>query len=90
MRRFVIFARLKRDFFANLADCLGGDVEERGDVLQVEVLHDAGAALHQQVVALAGRGAMEVDIHLLCITDKNITGSGIKQDAILFCLKKYR
>ena len=38
------------------------DVEERGDVLQVEQINDAGAALHQQVVALAGRGAVEVEI----------------------------
>ena len=38
------------------------DVEERGDVLQVEQPNDARAALHQQVVALAGRGAMEVDV----------------------------
>ena len=38
------------------------DVEERGDVLQVEQINDAGTALHQQVVALAGRGAVEVEI----------------------------
>ena len=38
------------------------DVEERGDVLQVEQINDAGAALHQQIVALAGRGTVEVEI----------------------------
>ena len=38
------------------------DVEERGDVLQVEQINDAGTALHQQVVTLAGRGAVEVEI----------------------------
>ena len=31
------------DIFANLADGFGRDVEERGDVLQVEMLHDAQA-----------------------------------------------
>ena len=38
------------------------DVEERGDVLQVKVIHNAGTALHQQVVTLAGCGAVEVEI----------------------------
>lgn len=50
------------DVFANLADGLGSNVEERGDVLQVKVLYDAWAALHQQVVALAGRSAVEVEV----------------------------
>jgi len=36
MHHFVIFARLKRDVTANLADCFGGDVEERDNVLQVQ------------------------------------------------------
>jgi len=38
------------------------DVQKRGDVLQVEQINDAWTALHQQVVALAGRGAVEVEI----------------------------
>jgi len=50
------------DIFANLADSFGRYVEERGDVLQVEVLHDARATLHEQVVTLAGCGAVEVEI----------------------------
>ena len=39
----LIFA--ESDIFADLADGLGGDVEERGHVLQVKVLNDARAAL---------------------------------------------
>ena len=61
-RHKVTFSAVKRDVAAYLADGVGMDVEERGDVLQVEVPNDARAALHQQVVALAGRGAMEVDV----------------------------
>ena len=38
------------------------DIQERSDVLQVEQVNDAGTALHQQVVAFVGRGAVEVDI----------------------------
>ena len=55
MHHFVISAHcmatffgLKRDVAANLADGVGMDVQERGDVLQVEQINDAGAALHQQ------------------------------------------
>jgi len=36
----LIFA--ESDLFADLADGLGGDVEERGEVLQGKVMHDAG------------------------------------------------
>ena len=36
----LIFA--ESNLFANLADGLGGDVEERGEVLQGKVMHDAG------------------------------------------------
>ena len=39
----LIFA--ESNLFANLADGLGGDVEERGNVLQVKVLNNARAAL---------------------------------------------
>ena len=39
-----------------------GRAQKRGDVLQVEQPNNARAALHQQVVALAGRGAVEVEI----------------------------
>ena len=56
----LIFA--ESDIFAYLADGFGRDVKERGDVLQVEVLHDARATLHEQVVTLAGRSAVEVEI----------------------------
>ena len=34
----------KSDFLTDLADGLGGDVEERGNVLQVEVLHNVAGA----------------------------------------------
>ena len=50
------------DFLTDFTDGLGSDIEERGNVLQVEMLHNAGAALHQQFIAFAGRGAVEVDI----------------------------
>ncbi len=50
------------DLFANLANGFGRDVKERGDVLQVEVLHDARATLHEQVVTFAGSGAVEFEI----------------------------
>ena len=50
------------DLAAYLADGVRMDVKERGDVLQVEVLHDARATLHEQIVTLAGRSAVEVEI----------------------------
>ena len=50
------------DILSDYADGLGSDVQERGYVLQVKVLYDARAALHQQVVALAGRSAVEVEV----------------------------
>ena len=52
----------ERDFFVDSGEHLRRDVEERGDVLQVEQINDAGAALHQLDVALAGGGAVEVNI----------------------------
>ena len=64
MHHFVISAHcmatffgLKRDVAANLADGVGMDVQERGDVLQVEQVNDARAAAEQQLVAFAGCGA---------------------------------
>ena len=47
---------------AYLADGDGMDVEERSNVLHVEVIHNAKTTLHQQIVALAGRGTVEVEI----------------------------
>ena len=57
-----LFSALKRDVAANLADGVGMDVEERGNVLQVKELHNTGTTLHQQVVAFTGCGAVEVEI----------------------------
>ena len=53
---------VERNVVANLADGVGMDVEERGDILQVEQLNDAWATLHEQVVTLTGCGAMEFEI----------------------------
>ena len=53
------------DFFADLADGLGGDVKILCDVLQVELLHDAWAATEQLVVTLAGCGTVEILITCL-------------------------
>ena len=50
------------DILPNRADGLGSDVEERGYVLQGKVLHDAGTTLQQLLIALAGCGAVEVEI----------------------------
>ena len=57
-----LFLTVEGDVTTYLADGVGMDVKERCDVLQVEVLHDARATLHEQVVALAGSGAVEVEI----------------------------
>ena len=59
------------------------DVEERGDVLQVEQINDAGAALHQQVVAFAGRGAMEVDIARTELTEDMLGNDGTQLHRLL-------
>ena len=44
-RHKVTFPAVKRDVAANLADGVGMDVQERGDVLQVEQINDAGSPL---------------------------------------------
>jgi len=59
------------------------DVQERGDVLQVEVIHDAGAALHQQVVALTGCGAMEVEIARTELAEEVLSNNGAKLHRLL-------
>ena len=50
------------DFFADLADGLGSDVEERGYVLQVEVLNNARTTSQQHLITLMRCGAVEVEI----------------------------
>ena len=52
----------KRYVTPYFADSIWMDVQERSDVLQVEVLHNARATLHEQVVAFAGCSAVEVEI----------------------------
>ena len=50
------------DILSDHADGLGSDVQERGDVLQVKMLNYAGTTLQQPLVALAGCGAVELDV----------------------------
>ena len=95
MHHFVISAHcmatffgLKRDVAANLADGVGMDVQERGDVLQVEQINDAGAALHQQVVALAGRGAVEVEIARTELTEDVLGNDGTQLHRLLALVEK--
>ena len=79
---------VKRDVAANLADGIRMDVQERGDVLQVEQLHDAWAALHQQVVALAGRGAVEVEIARTELTEDVLRNDGTQFHRLLTLVEK--
>ena len=76
------------DFFADLADGLGGDVKERGNVLQVEVSYDAGAALHQQVVALAGRCAVEVEIARTELEENVLSNDGAQSHRLLVLVEE--
>ncbi len=73
---------------AYLADGVGMDVEERSDVLQVEVIHDAGTALHQQVVALAGRGAVEVEIARTELFEEVLGNGGAQLHRLLALVKE--
>ena len=96
------FFSLKRDVAANLADGVGMDVQalgplgtlatngtqERGDVLQVEQIHDAGTALHQQVVALAGRGAVEVEIARTELAEDVLGNDGTQLHRLLALVEK--
>ena len=58
----MLFLCSERDFFADFGKHLRGDAEERGEVLQGKMLNDAGTALQQQLIALAGCGAVEVGV----------------------------
>ena len=73
---------------AYLADGVGMDVEERSDVLQVEVIHDAGTALHQQVVALAGSGAVEVEIARTELFEEMLGNDGAQLHRFLALVKE--
>ena len=52
----------KRNVTPYFADSIWMDVQERGDVLQVKKLHNAGTTLQQQLIAFAGCGAVEVEV----------------------------
>lgn len=52
------------------------DVEERGDGVEWQLVHDAWTALHQQVVTLAGGGAMEVDITFMELAEDMLADNG--------------
>ena len=58
----MLFLCSERDVFANFGEHLRGDAEERGEVLQGKMLHNAGTTLQQQLIALAGCGAVEVEV----------------------------
>ena len=57
----------KRNVTPYFADSIWMDVQERGDVLQVKKFHNAGTTLQQQLIALAGCGAVEVDVALIAL-----------------------
>ena len=67
----LIFA--ESNIFANLANGFGRDVKERGNVLQVKVLHDARATLHEQVVTFAGSRAEEVKVASTSLTEQMLS-----------------
>ena len=52
----------KGNLLANLAQIDGGDVEERGDVLQREHLHHLGAAAEQPTVTPTGGVSVVVEV----------------------------
>ena len=58
----MLFLCSERDVFANFGEHLRGDAEERGEVLQGKMLNNTGTTLQQQLIALAGCGAVEVDV----------------------------
>jgi len=47
------------DGLSDYADGLGSDVQERGEVLQDKMLNNTGTTLQQQLIALAGCGAVD-------------------------------
>ena len=85
---FLLFSAFERDIAAYFADVVGVDVEERGDVLQVEVFHNAGTALHQQVVALASRGTMEVDVAGAMLVEDMLGNDGVQLHRLLALIEK--
>ena len=58
----MLFLCSERDFFADSGEHLRGDAKERGEVLQGKMLNNAGTTLQQQLIALAGCGAVEVGV----------------------------
>ena len=64
------------DAAANHGDGLGRDVEEGGNGRERQVLDDAGAAAEQQVVALAGRSTVEVEIAGPGLIEQMLTDAG--------------
>ena len=72
---------------SDYADGLGSDVKERGTVLQVKMLNYAGATLQQQLIALAGCGAVEVDISRTEL-EENVLGNDGTQFHRLYALIK--
>ena len=62
---FLLLPGLESDAFADFGEHLRGDAEERGNGIERQVMHDAGATLQQQFVTLAGRGAVEVEVALV-------------------------
>ena len=84
MRVFLIFCLLfavKRDVAAYLADGVGMDIEERGNVLQVEHIYDAGATTEQLVVTFMGCGTMEVLIACLELVEHMLAYDGSRGGA---------
>ena len=63
----MLFLCSERDVFANFGEHLRGDAEERGEVLQGKMLNNTGTTLQQQLIALAGCGAVEVDVALIAL-----------------------
>ena len=63
----MLFLCSERDVFANFGKHLRGDAEERGNGMERQVLHDAGTTLQQQLVTLAGRGTVEVEVALVAL-----------------------
>ena len=81
----------KRDVATNHRDGLWRDIEERCDVLQREVLHNAWTATHQQFVTLARRSTEEIKIASTSLNKQMIADEKLENDIELcgsFCMGK--
>jgi len=66
------------DILSDHADGLGTDIQERGNILKIEVMNNAGTTSQQLLITLMGRGAVEVDITRTEL-EENVLGNDAAQ-----------